>query len=368
MKIGILTFHRAHNYGAVLQAFALQEVLKEINCSVEIIDYRQPYIEKIYKSFNLQRILSKNPIKLGLKCHEEIFLIKKRKQIAKIFSDFREIYLQISHSSINKINDFPIKYDVIIHGSDQIWNKKLTGGYDSIFLGGYNKLGDSKIIAYAASMELIELNNYDNNILEKNLEKFSCISVRETAIVNLLQPLVRNKIVKVVDPTILADASIWDKILIKPRVTRKYVLVYQNGLNEKTHEIANDIAQQIGASVIIISSWANKNDTNKNYATPGEFVGLIKYAACIVTTSFHGTTLSIVFKRPFYSVISGEKSDIRFSSILDDLNLTNRLIKNGIAPSFSEIDYSTILNQLNEMKQYSEKFLKNSLIQSITST
>lgn len=358
MKIGILTFHRALNYGAVLQAFALQQVIKSMGHDVEIIDYRQPYHEKIESHFYWDRIWSRNPFKFLWRILQEIILWKPRQQMIDNFTQFANNSLLISSHPCYNINDIPPNYEMYIHGSDQIWSSQLTGGLDVVFLGAYKKKSDAILISYAASMQMKPIPESEKRIFTEHLNKFNYISVREKSLIDILQPLTLHPIHNVVDPTLLSDLTVWDKIIVKPKIEDKYVLIYQVAVNENTLNIAKKIATDIGAKVIQVSAWINASDTNKKYPTPGEFVGYLKYAACVVTTSFHGTTFSLIFNRPFYTILSGAKSDIRFTSLLEQIGLKERIIWDGIAPQFSEIDYSKVDSKLDKYKQSSFSFLE----------
>ena len=359
MRIGILTFQRALNYGAILQIYALQETLKSFGHQVEVIDYRQPFIENIYSPFYIKRYYSKNPIRIIKLFIKDVLTRRERIERRNKFAIFISTNLLLSSTIAINSETIPGDYDVYVHGSDQIWNAKLTGGYDLVFFGEYKTKSESIKLTYAASMEANSLSETEKQLFTKYLEKFNYISVREKSLINILQPLTKNRICNVVDPTLLADPSIWDNIIVKPNIKNKYVLIYQNGVNENTLKIANNIANQIGATVIQISSWINTIDTNRSYPTPGEFIGYLKYADCIITTSYHGTTFALIFKRPFYTIVSGEKSDIRYISLLDSLGLNQRIISNGIIPQFSEINYSeNVNNKLNEYRHQSFLFLQ----------
>lgn len=142
MKIGILTFHYANNYGAVLQAYGLQEVLKSMGHQVEFVDYRNPLIEKRMDYFGLK---SNSIIKVLYRLLFNYTSLSERK---KIFDGFRKDYLSIS-KRINSSDLSNTDYDILIVGSDQIWNPSLTNGLDPVYWG--EATGDIPIITYAAS-------------------------------------------------------------------------------------------------------------------------------------------------------------------------------------------------------------------------
>ena len=218
-KIGILTFHCAHNYGAVLQCYALQETLKKMGHDVEVIDYRPQYLLSPYAVFNINRIKSNNPLKIIKRSIRETILLGVRLKRYYTFYQFIKNKLSLS-SRITKYN-IPESYDVYIMGSDQIWNPKITEGFDPVYFGNFNfQKGSKKYISYAASMEANELNNQAKNTYKKFLKNFDSISVRENQLAELLQPLSEKNIETVLDPTLLADNQIWDNIAQKPDISK----------------------------------------------------------------------------------------------------------------------------------------------------
>ena len=362
MKIGILTFHCAHNYGAVLQCCALQETLKAMGHKVEIIDYRPKYLLNPYKKIYWRRFVSRNPFKLLKKCCKELLVLRRRIIRYNAFDKFISTKLNLSEMVTH--NSIPSHYDIYIMGSDQIWNPKITCGFDPVYFGLFNfEKGSKKYIAYAASMEASSLTQEDKDFYLKALDNFDAISVREQTLADLLQPLTSKKIETVLDPTMLTDAKIWDSIEKRPFVDYKYVLVYQVRYDINTSRIAQNIADQIGAKVIEIAAGIKTWKYKKNLYTcssPEEFLGWIKHASCIVTTSFHGTAFSVIFNKPFYCVKLG-RGDTRAASLLQDLGLENRMIEMTASPEFQLVDYHDAIVRLDKLKKKSFQYFNTSL-------
>ena len=99
----------------------------------------------------------------------------------------------------------------------------------------------------------------------------------------------------------------------------------------------------------------------KCLASPEEFVGYFKYASCVVTTSFHGTVLSILFNRPFYTVKIGNQIDARSTDLLSDLGLQERMVERIDRLHFKELDYEKVNENLERLRQYSRDFLADNL-------
>ena len=358
MKIGILTFHCAHNYGAVLQCYATQEFLRSKGHEVEIINYRPQYLLQPYLLFNIRRIISRNPILMLKKVIKEILTFHIRYKRRKGFEKFINNRLILSEC-VDKTS-IPSKYDVYIVGSDQIWNSRITNGDDIYFCKFPFKKENKKYISYAASMEATTLDK--NTLYSKLLNDFDAISVREKNIQALLAPYTNLQIQHVLDPTLMVSPKTWEALPSKSANKDKYVVVYQVAENPNTIRIAEHIAEQIGAKVKILVAWIGKSSSIKfQDATPEDFVDTIRNAACVVTTSFHGTAFSVIFNKPFYTIKLNAGRDTRSESLLKSISLEERLIEIDDTPTFSAIDYSDVNIKLEELRQESQNFLLNNL-------
>ena len=361
MKIGILTFHCAHNYGAVLQCYALQETLKNMGHKVEIIDYRPSYLITPYKIWNIQRFLSPTPQEFIKKIIKESLTLRHRPSRYKKFQEF--IYNRLNLSQTKSVTE---NYDAYIIGSDQIWNPQITKGFDPNYFGYFNfPKKNKKYISYAASMEKIQLTNYEKEYFSKALKNFDSISVRENNLSNLLQPLTDKPIKIVLDPTLLANPIVWNDLAKVPQYKKQYVIVYQIRESEHTQLIAQKIAKDLNLDVVNLKAsprWYSKKTLIQN-ASPEDFLGWIKHASCIITTSFHGTAFSIIFNRPFYYIKLNDGNDSRSSSLLENIGLSNRIITPDYNSGFKNIDYTEPNKKLLKLREQSAFFLNQSLIQ-----
>lgn len=362
MKIGILTFHCAHNYGAVLQCYATQEFLRSKGYDVEIINYRPEYLLKPYKLFDLERI-SGDTLILSLKLTiVQLLMFHDRFKRFRGFEKFINKYLSIGN--IVTKNTIPSDCNAYIIGSDQVWNPKITHGFDPIYFANFPfEKEEKKYISYAASMEAKSLDETQIEFYKRNLNNFDALSVRENAFLKLLQPLTGKDIAHVLDPVLMGQPHIWDSFSSDKHKTEKYVVVYQVRYNPNTLRIAHHIANQIGAKVKILVAWLQFNPINgtDQTATPEEFVDAIRNAACVVTTSFHGTAFSVVFNRPFYTVKLNDGADTRSMSLLEAIELTDRLINVDDEPTFTSIDYSIANQKLDKLRKESQDYLLNNL-------
>lgn len=355
MKVGILTFHRALNYGAVLQCYALQEVLKGMGYKVEVIDYRPFNIEKKYKLIKLYNIKAFIGGMLGL------YSFQKAK---KHFELFRQKYLQLTENKCYEYSAFLFQFDCYIIGSDQVWSPRLNYGFDPIYWGN---IPDAKInISYAASMGTDHsFSKEDINRIRKYLLNFSAVSVRENSLKNELSFICPNiKIEMVLDPTLLLSKEKYEDILVKPNIT-DYIVYYQQEYNSNTIHFVTRLARQIKCRIIVITGKKEKViGVSYSYlkladVSVPQFLGYIRYARCVITSSFHGTAFSLIFQKDFYS-IRGEAKD-RAENLLRSVKALDRMVLPTDILEFTPVVYDKINVNLNKLKMCSLDFLKTNI-------
>lgn len=358
MKIGILTFHSAHNYGAVLQAYALKEVLKSMGHSVDIIDYNHKSLTK-----TKCLMIEKGGIVVKIKgLVKSIVLLPVSARRKRGFNKFITRWLSPAPLDITCEE---CNVDAFVFGSDQIWNDRLLGDYDPVYFGDFAAAKGKRLISYAASLGRANAAEDELRFFKEVLEPFTGVGVREKSLQGLLEPYCSSPVEVVLDPTLLADSSLFSPILKMPSVmNRPYVLIYQiTHVSRKMREMAEAVAEQLGATVVELASClsAKLMPLKNQGASPEEFIGFIKNAACVFTTSFHGTAFSVIMERPFYTVMRGGDHDERSRSLLGLLGLENRLVTEGESVKFTSIDFEHPCEKLDELRSSSLLFLKNSL-------
>lgn len=354
MKIGIITFHFPYNYGAALQAFAMQEKLVQMGHEAYIINYAPEYHVKQYSRGRTWKNCFHTPIwQVPIRIFFKLFndLEKKR---ANNFEQFSNKFFSLY--PYNENSDYS-EFDCILLGSDQIWSLEHT---NHIFDGPY--YGDGfkcRVFSYAASSRAVSLNENEKKIFKTKLKQLSHIGVRETKLVELLQPLTDKKVELTVDPTILAGQDVFGSIKTKRLVKEKYVLVYQIPYYNQVYKMAKRYSDSINAKLICLVDRPNpKYGKNADLiAGPEEFLSYFKYAECVFTTSFHGTAFSLIYNKDFYSIKQNTSADIRIKSILECLGLEDRFIDMVSTPIVSHLDYDIINPRLNEIRKSSEQFL-----------
>jgi len=354
MKIGILTFHCAHNYGAVLQAYGLQEFLKTLGHEVEIIDYRPKYLTQPYRAFPTPKLEGASVPRKVWRIYRWLKNLPRnlinypaQKKRCRGFEKFISKKLNLSAEPFSQGRHVPVEnYDAIIFGSDQIWSPGITSN-DTVFLGDFPTPAGTLKIAYAASAGGFAETLGDNPLYANSLKNFDAISVRESNLGKSLQAHTNLKIETVLDPTLLAPREVWEKLAKTPQaMPKKYVLVYQVSYKPEADKLAAEIAEKMGAEVVsIFAGYVLKSGMRKT-ETPEEFVGWFKNAAAVVTTSFHGTAFSLIFKKSFYFVGDGDAGENRPRQILSALGLLDRYVPVSEKPEFSEVNYDEIENEM----------------------
>nr|WP_298561094.1 polysaccharide pyruvyl transferase family protein [uncultured Prevotella sp.] len=352
MKIGILTFHLAHNYGAVLQCFALQETLRGIGHDVMVVNYQQPYVLEQFKPKRLMGVRSfvRATFDGNLKQYlHKGFLpfIKKHN-----FDTFRKCYLNESVKCYGT-EDIP-EFELYIVGSDQPWNPDLTGGADLVYWGQFCRGKNTVLATYAMSGSLASIGKVGWDNVTRYCASFDFLSFREDSLKDKIAEVSKKTCVTSLDPTLLASADIWKPMINTKWSKRKYVLLYHVGGPADVIETMTKEAQNIAAHENV-----DFIDLSRYLYSPSDFVSLIKYAQCIVTASFHAMVFSIIFKKPFVVVKTGQASDVRFHSLLGKLHLENQCLKAPGKISISrDIDYSQVDTLLDGIRIDSMTYLK----------
>lgn len=361
MKIAILTFHYAYNYGAVLQAYGLQEVLKQLGHQVDIADYRNKAIVNRIHPFSWKAFL-RNPLSYVI-CFLNVYIgYARRVKHFRLFASQRlSLSSRLSQEALKNAD-----YDVVVIGSDQVWNPRITGGPDAAYWGQQCNPA-TKVISYAASSgdtamlqtpEFAEINAW--------LTRFAAIGVRETRLKDFLAPRTALNVEVVLDPTLLAGREVFEKITPQRIVPEPYVLVYRVEENSRLMRIAREVARLYHARLVVAAPLSIKNalklrkgEAYANVAVE-DLLSLIKYAECVVALSFHGTALAAVYEKNFFSVVGGNMA--RVETLLKPLNLLGRIVADETQVSNENIDYSAVTPRLEQMRRGSRTFLETAIL------
>lgn len=369
--IGLITYHAAYNYGSVLQAFATQKIIESLGFQTEIINYRMQEQKNCYALY--RKGYGKKVLLLDLM---QFPINKYRQERAKKFEEFIEYYLNVSEelNESEKVYDFWNKYDIVISGSDQIWNKhsnelhRVSWEHMRPYLL-HNFQG--RKISYASSLGYMAPDEL--YYVKSDLEKYDYIAMREIQGARKMSALLERDIVDTIDPTLLLTKEEWKSSLgIETTEDEPYILYYSLGniKEQKSKEgFLINLAQKLNCKVHVVTPFAYYPFSKKQFiqlpwAGPIEFIKEIANSRFVVTNSFHGTTFALNFNKDFYSFCRVTENDYRREDLLARFGLENRLISNMDIFDYSKddtIDYQVVNEKINKCRVSSMNYLKSAL-------
>lgn len=368
-RIKVLTFSGSINYGATLQAYALKRFLIDSGYDCSLI-YYQNHNNKYAQVTGLRKTLS---IIWNNTLANFLDSSLRKKRTAKFRAKYLELGDLITSDNLKKLCALNASTDVFIVGSDQVWNPEIIRDDPVYFLSFV--ADDKKRISYAASFGT---GNVSESYLKdklKYLSAFHALSVRESQSADLIREKLCISAKTVIDPVFLLKKEEWVNALNLNKNTTNlkepsgYVLCYVMPINDeltrKIFLIAKTIAEISGLKVITLGKKSYtlpfKGEVIDKDAGSIEFLQYIKNADYVVTNSFHGTALSVVFRKNFYTILKkGIKRNSRMEELLNAISLSERIIYTDYEPKmdmFSEIDYTKVTQKLDEQIEYAKQFL-----------
>lgn len=348
-KVGVTTFSKSLNYGAFLQAYALQIVLKNMGLDASLIDYENPVDKK------RNRIFSISSLKLIIASTIFLPIMIKRK------NNFRKSTRQLKYTPINT------KYDIAITGSDQVWNPKLLGGkFDKVFF--LEGIDAKKKIAYAPSIANEDLIEKRKSEYKQFINRIDAISVRESSAKEKLSKYIDKPIFVAADPVLLLTKEEWEKVIEDKAPNNKpYIFTYfVGGIKQDEAQALARVCEKLNMKCVTYSKKPTEKHIYKYGFTDGplDFLARLRDAKLVITSSFHGVVLSIVFHKNFYYFLPRSDRRSRVDSILNILGLTDRIIetKSDIKEiNLHDIDYTDAQKKLDKLRNESLNWLKEKI-------
>lgn len=374
MKVGIVTFNSAHNYGAVLQAWSMQTYLEKQGHKVKIVNFRPWVIDDVYAMAKKKKLvrnkylnIALNKVRIAKNCvTNPKKLVRYRKFEAFINNKLN--VTKVYRTSKEVLRDKELKFDALIAGSDQIWNSAITKQIDAVYFLDFDRPG-TKRISYAASIGGKALPEVEYELFRNYLQNIDYISVREQNAKTCLEPLTDKKIEIVADPTFLLKREDFDKLKKKYPVKEPYIYVHNVHLEREDVEL-NEVAEALSkrTGLPIVSNRKEKyfsNEIDKFLTgTPEQFIGVISEAEYVVTNSFHATVFSIIYHRNFITIPHFNNPD-RMQNLLAELGVSNHLLNAAelIPENLDElnINYEEVEFRKEKMGKQSRHFLKKAL-------
>lgn len=387
MKIGILTQPLHNNYGGVMQAFALQTVLKRmghqpINLSRKYYDklsYRRyilnvgSFLKCLFRIYILHdnRWVLMNPFKEGYCPHKCKPAVTKEALSCFVKSHIEQSSNVYSSKVLYSIVD-ELSLDAIVVGSDQVWREDYSPCITDYFLHFLPKDNRLKKIAYAASFgtDLLNISSENLSACQEGIKQFQAISVRENSGLDILAEQFGREAIQVLDPTLLLSMQDYDKLIAEECISSSSTGVVSYVLDDTSYK--TDILQAV--QQYFLSSQVTRLKMHPLFEpddciipTMGQWLQSIRDAEFVITDSFHGCVFSIIFRKPFIAIGNEFRGLDRFRTLLGDFGLMNRLVlsfddfKNKESELISSIDYTEVYIKYEAMRSMSITWLEKHL-------
>lgn len=351
MKVSVITLLNVNNYGSVLQTYATKKTLEYLGCEVEFVDYWRAnqtpkrQAEALLKSSTLKRL---QPI-WGCTAATEKMMVLLLEEYVKLHKAptrrFLEKYITLTpqaYHSFEELQNNPPKADVYVTGSDQVWNSIWNEGVDYPLYLAFAPEG-KKRIAFAASIGMDELIQSEIPEMQRLLQKYSAISMREASAVKQLSEIgISSELI--LDPTLMLDGKQWKELATFHEKKRQpYLLIYQLNKNTQMDDYAEELAARNHWDIIRIGySRSARKKAGFCALSPSveDFLGYFVNAEHILTDSFHATAFSLNLEKMF-TVIMPPRFGTRIESILDLTGTQDRLLRNYQDFTIADRKYDT---------------------------
>jgi len=365
MRVGIVTFHHANNYGSVWQVHALCEHLNATGQSAAIIDYRSAAIEKAMRGWRWRDF--------GLDRRD-----RYQRRLEKRFRGFRRKQLLLTakaYPSPEALRDDPPEMDAYITGSDQVWNPTYTGGrLDPGYFLDFGPPGVRRV-AYAVSLGSGTLAERHHAEFARRVSCFDAISLREATAVPLLRQVAGVEAGTVLDPVLLKGLP--DSLALRPKAARRrYLFAFRTNRDPFIDATVNALSRQLGLRAYLATAYSSARARGREgmrakqvCPTPCEWLGWIRHADLVVTNSFHATACSLLFRRDFLVaeiVTEARETNARMHDLLETIGLADRMVSAATATRPAElarapIDWDAVHDAIDRLRGRSSEFLRHAL-------
>lgn len=351
-KAYLLAFHRATNYGAVLQLFALKTVLERYDLEVEVIDYTPKWM------------------KVTLKNQRSLLSFIKRKVMNFTFKSFisKLDLTKENYSDLDNLRHSLPPADFYFVGSDQVWNEKIIKEDPTYFLPFAPD--NSVKIGYAISMGNHFLSECLLRKVKSSILRFDFISGREQFVSDFVSDQHYNKKVPVLlDPTLLLKRNDYDEILLEKHYKEKFIAVYSCMRDDRLYEFARHLKMLTGLRLINLGYSFKGADKQEYLYGPINWINRIKHSTFFITNSFHGTAFAVIYSKVFFTVPTNIEAQLgknaRFIELLTSLNLADRLVYEKQDIDYlidSSIEYDKAHGLLEKRRKEAILFLETALL------
>lgn len=379
MRIGILTYHFSENFGALMQAYGLRQWLINQGHDVEFVNYHPRYVEE---GGDFEQIFNPARFRRNLKiAYLRLSTLQRRLFGSRLqteqFETFRREVLGVTGPRLESQAEVEAffasaegRFDVLVCGSDQIWNPSAQKGLDAVYFLAMSDAAGARHVAYAPSFGKGSLDPSFDGEVRRYLSGMDGLSVREQSGVDIIRRITGREAVCVPDPTILlGDFS--GLLNAAEEVPAGHVFCYALRTGEGIREVAEVVAASTGAPIAspynVHRRWREIGETV--YPSPAGWVAMIEKSSLVVTNSFHGTVLSILLKKPFLTVgLPGAKGGLneRVRNLLQQLDLMDRFVEASDREAVSQrigkpIDWEGVQRAIDNLQKIGRSYLLEQL-------
>lgn len=367
--VGIVSYNincNFTNYGSALQSWALSQTIDRLGEELGVQSKLVDYCPKVLEDSDIL-----NPIKKMWDTDDE-----SRRMIELTMPAIRDNYVKFEDFYTNRFRRTEKKYfdhnfenvvtdeniEGFVCGSDTIFCIDEFKGFAEGYYANFNCMR-GKSISYAASFGDSHFTEQDYVTLNNRLQNFKAIGIREFDMLDYVREHCNVRAERVIDPTLLAEASLYREITAKPQMEEPYLLLYSRRYNKKMEEYAENLAKQMGIKIVEISiraTNAEKGHVMRYDAGVEEFLSLVKNAECVVTNSFHGIIFATQLKTPFYC-FSREQGDTKIGEVLALFGLSDRIMIDGTEQIAPDIDFEDVHHRIGMARKSSEEYLQYAL-------
>lgn len=357
-KILITTHCVWKSNGSMLQALALKHFLESEFGADSIIAY-DSQTPIVYENRKLAHSITGN-IKLLVK---RLLWGSKKKKLKEVFIKnhrFLQSYIDfVFFDGYNSLIKSPIldSFDLFIAGSDQIFHPDVC---NPLFFLDHLRSAHKPMISYAASMGKTTISPIKESLFSKLLQNFDSISVRESDNIPVIRKYYGNNIQTNIDPTFLLDADVWRQYEEKYPINGKFFLVYPIYWDSSYNKQLKKLEAETGIRIVTISyGYTRAYGKCLPNVGVGEFLWLIDHSEGVISSSFHGVALSLIFGKKI-AVVNNPDMPSRINSLLKTLCVNELSIeKLGDVSSF---DFARIKKIINEEREKSRDYLERWLM------
>lgn len=369
--IGMLTFYWADDFGALLQCYGLKTYLSQFEKTVVI-----PYYPKALRSrYRLMTCYKSDKLRWKVR------MVARQLCTAEFYSSlaaklrmayFRRLFLKADFRKLDSAVEIPRYWQEIstyVVGSDQVWNPEITEGVQEGYFCEFPKSKSVRCTAYAASIGSSQLNASYDHILTRYLKNFHAISIRENASGPYISALYGMEPETAVDPVFLLEKKEWE-CFVKNRVPSKkrYIAVYDTEYNEEMKHCITDLRKRLGLPVVGLRAAKRYYDwgVQEEYiwgCGVQEFLEHLYHAEYVVTNSFHGTAMSIIFHKQFITFTHSERNT-RLTGLLRAAGLERRMaytMQDGVR-IMEEVDWKRADEALKKEINRSKEFIRREIL------